>query len=272
MTINIFVITIVVILLVLFVIKLQRKRLRESLKLVDFNPAWVMILQNNLALYNKLPDLLKKKLHGLINIFLHEKTFSGYNGLIITDEIKVTIAAQACMLVLNRNDDLYPSLKNVFMYPDAFKSMQTKSDGMVETIQETVRIGESWTLGHVVLSWRHSKQGAMNAGDAQNVVYHEFAHQLDHEDGAIDGTPILDLAENYESWSKVFTHEYNQLRNKISANKKTLIDEYGTVSEGEFFAVVTELFFERPILFDREHPELYKELKQFYHLDPLEWF
>lgn len=272
MPINLFVIIILLILFVLVAVKFQRKRFRENLKLVDLDPAWILILQKNLALYNKLPDLLKRKLHSLINVFLYEKTFSGYNGLIVTDEIKVTIAAQACMLVLNRDNDFYPSLKNIFVYPGAFKSMQKKSDGMIQTVQETVRIGESWTLGHVVLSWQHSKLGAINAGDGQNVVYHEFAHQLDHEDGAIDGTPLLELAENYEAWSKIFSHEYSRLRNKVAANKRTLIDAYGATSEGEFFAVVTELFFERPKLFDKEHPELYKELKDFYHLNPLEWF
>lgn len=272
MPIIIFISFILILLLVILGIKFQRKRIRERLRAAEFNPAWILILQKNLALYNKLPDRLKHKLHGLINVFLYDKTFSGYNGLKITDEIEVTIASQACMLLLNRDDELYPSLKNIFVYPGAFKSMQTKSDGMVETIEETVRIGESWQLGHVVLSWQHSKLGAMNEDDGQNVVYHEFAHQLDHEDGAIDGTPVLDSTENYQQWSKVFSQEFNRLRQKIFAHKNTLIDGYGAVSEGEFFAVVTELFFERPQLLEKEHPELYETLRKFYRLNPVEWF
>ncbi|MCW9015019.1 MAG: zinc-dependent peptidase [Gammaproteobacteria bacterium] len=272
MPIILLIILILVILLVVLGIRFQRKRTREKLQAAAFNPAWVLILQNNLALYSSLPDTLKHKLHGLINAFLYEKTFSGFNGLEINDEIRVTIAAQACMLLLNRDDDFYPSLKNIFVYPGAFKSMQTRSDGMVNTVEETVRIGESWQLGQVVLSWQHSMQGAMNSADGQNVVYHEFAHQLDHADGAIDGTPVLDSAENYASWSKVFSEEYTRLRDKIAANKKTLIDDYGAVSEGEFFAVVTELFFERPVLLEKEHPELYEELRKFYRLNPVEWF
>lgn len=266
------IIFILIILFVIFGVKFRRKRIRERLKAAAFNPAWILILQKNLALYNRLPETLKRKLHGLINVFLNEKTFSGYNGLQINDEIKVTIASQACMLLLNRDDDLYPSLSNIFVYPGAFKSMQTKSDGMVETTEETVRIGESWQLGHVVLSWQHSKLGAINGGDGQNVVYHEFAHQLDREDGAIDGTPVLYSAENYKEWTKVFSQEYTHLRQKISANKMTLIDGYGAVSEGEFFAVVTELFFERPQLLEKEHPELYETLRKFYRLNPIEWF
>lgn len=242
MPIILLVIFILIIFLVLLAIKLQRKRIREKLKAAAFNPAWILILQKNLALYNKLPDALKHKLHGLINVFLHEKIFSGYNGLQINDEVKVTIASQACMLVLNRDDNFFPSLNNIYVYPSAFKSMQTKSDGMVKTTEEIVRIGESWQRGHVILSWHHSKLGAMNEDDGQNVVYHEFAHQLDHEDGVIDGTPVLDSAKNYAGWTKVFSQEYTHLREKISANKKTLIDDYGAVSEGEFFAVVTELF------------------------------
>lgn len=272
MPITLLIILILIILLIWLGIKYQRRQRREKLKNTTFNPAWVLILQKNIALYNKLPEPLKHKLHGLINVFLYDKVFSGYNGLQINDEIKVTIASQACILLLNRGDNLYPYLKNIYVYPGAFKSMQTTSNGMVNTIEETVRIGESWQLGHVVLSWQHSKQGAMNGDDGHNVVYHEFAHQLDHEDGTIDGTPILDKAENYAAWSKVFSQEYTRLRKKITANKKTLIDGYGAMSEGEFFAVVTELFFERPILFKKEHAELYEELTKFYHLNPVEWF
>lgn len=237
----------------------------------EFDPAWILILQKNLAVYKKMPDPYKRKLHGLINIFINEKKFSGYNGLEINDEIRVTISAQACMLLLNRDDDFYPSLKNIFVYPDAFKSMQTRSDGLITTIEEIVRIGESWELGQVVLSWQHSKQGAMSGGDGHNVVYHEFAHQLDREDGAIDGTPLLASAEDYATWTKVFSDEYLRLREKIRINKKSLIDDYGAESEGEFFAVVTELFFESPQLFVQEHPELYKELTKFYRVNPVEW-
>lgn len=266
------IVVIAVVLLIWLGLIYQRKRVREKLKAAEFNPAWILILQKNLALYNRLPDDLRKRLHGLINVFLHEKVFSGYNGLEIDDEIRVTIAAQACMLLLNRDDELYPSLKNIYVYPGAFRSMQETSDGMVTTMEEITRIGESWQRGHVVLSWQHSRQGAMDQDDGHNVVYHEFAHQLDHEDGAIDGTPVLDSAENYRAWSEVFGQEYFRLREKISANRQSLIDGYGAVSEGEFFAVVTELFFERPRLFADEHPELYQQLEKFYRLNPLEWF
>lgn len=265
------IIIILIIVSVVLALKYKRQRINDKLKFSSFNPDWVLLLQKNMQLYNKLPEQLKLKLHGLINVFLNEKTFSGYNGLQINDEIRVTIAAQACLLMLNRDEDLYPSLYNVYVYPGAFKSKQTTFDGVVQSVEETVRIGESWTRGQVILSWQHSKQGAINDGDGQNVVYHEFAHQLDHEDGAIDGTPVLDSAKNYETWAKVFSQEYSRLRNKIAAHKKTWIDGYGGVSEGEFFAVVTEMFFEKPKMFEKHHAELYNELVKFYHLNPLEW-
>ena len=263
---------IIIILSVVLAIKLKRKRFHDLLKTAAFDPYWILILRKNLAVYNKLPESLKQKLHGLINVFVHEKNFSGYNGLQITDEIKVTIAAQACLLMLNRDEDLYPSLYNIYVYPGAFKSMQTTSDGVIHSTEETVRLGESWQRGHVVLSWQHSKQGGIDEDDGHNVVYHEFAHQLDHEDGAIDGTPLLDSVENYAAWAQVFGEEYSHLRDKVSANKRTLIDSYGAVSEGEFFAVVTELFFEQPQQLMKQHPELYKELMNFYHLNTMEWF
>lgn len=262
---------ILIVVTVVWIMKFRRKQFNEKLKMAAFNSAWVLILQQNMGLYNKLPGALKLKLHGLINVFLHEKNFSAFNGLQITDEIKVTIAAQACLLMLNRDEDLYPTLYNIYVYPDAFKSTLTTSDGLLQTIKETVRLGESWQRGHVVLSWKDSKQGGLNDDDGHNVVYHEFAHQLDNEDGAIDGTPILDSAKNYATWVKVFEHEYAHLRDMVSANKRTLIDSYGAESEGEFFAVVTELFFEQPEEFEKKHPELFKELIKFYHLNPLEW-
>ncbi len=266
------IVTILIIGLIWLGLRARRQQVRERLKAADFNPAWASILQNNLTLYNKLPDELKHKLYGLTNVFLHEKTFSGYDGLEITDEIRVTIAAQACLLSLNRDDALYPSLKNVYVYPGAFRSEHATSNGVVTSIEKITRIGESWHRGHVVLSWQHSKQGARGEDDGHNVVYHEFAHQLDHADGAIDGTPVLDGSENYKEWSRVFSQAFFQLREKIAANKGSLIDAYGAVSEGEFFAVVTELFFERPQLFSQEHPELYEELRRYYRLNPVEWF
>ena len=265
---------VVIFLVALFIlgVRFRRQSVRNQLKASEFKSEWISILRKNIALYNKLPESLRLRLHGLINVFLNEKAFSGYNGLEINDEIRVTIAAQACILLLNRESDFYPSLHNIYVYPGAFKSLQTTSDGLLHSVEETVRSGESWHRGHVVLSWSHSRQGGKDDDDGENVVYHEFAHQLDHADGAIDGTPILDSAEHYDSWSKIFSQEYAQLRDKIRNNKKSLIDEYAAVSEGEFFAVVTELFFEQPILFIKEHPELYAELQKFYRLNPAEWF
>jgi len=271
MPILILILFICAVIVIIWLIKYKRKRLHEKLKAAEFDPAWVNIMQKNMGLYHKLPVPLKLKLHGLINVFLHEKNFSGFNDLEITDEIKVTIAAQACLLMLNRDQALYPTLYNIFVYPAAFKSVQTVSDGVIHTEQEVVRLGESWQRGHIVLSWQDSKQGGLNDKDGHNVIYHEFAHQLDNDDGAIDGTPVLDSAENYTSWIKVFEHEFGHLRERVAANKKTLIDSYGAESEGEFFAVVTELFFEQPKQFEKKHPELYKELAGFYRLNPAEW-
>lgn len=271
MPILILLLSILTLIVAVWFIRYRRKRFNEKLKTAAFNPDWSLILQKNMGLYNRLPESLRQKLHGLINVFLHEKQFSGFNGLQITDEIKVTIAAQACLLMLNRDQALYPTLYNIFVYPAAFKSPLTTSDGLVHTTRETVRLGESWQRGQVVLSWQDSRQGGLDDDDGHNVVYHEFAHQLDNDDGAIDGTPVLDSADNYAAWIKVFEHEFVHLRALVSANKKTTIDSYGAESEGEFFAVVTELFFEQPEQLEKKHPELFKELIKFYHLNPLEW-
>lgn len=133
---------------------------------------------------------------------------------------------------------------------------------------EQVRLGEAWRDGAVVLSWDDVLAGAADIRDAQNVVLHEFAHQLDHEDGTGDGAPVLAKRSQYVAWARVLGAEFEQLRRDSQSGRKTVLDSYGATNPAEFFAVATECFFEKPVRLHRKHPELYEQLMEFYQQDP----
>ncbi|MEZ5495421.1 MAG: zinc-dependent peptidase [Gammaproteobacteria bacterium] len=245
-----------------------RKWLKESkrrkLYRNDFPQEWKQILTNHFKLYQHLPDDLKKQLHGHINIFLDEKNFVGYQGIEINDTIRITIAAQACLLLLNRKTNYYPHLTNILVYPTVFT--HKNHDGELHR----GRFGESWHRGPIVLSWQHSSQGGKNNTDGENVVMHEFAHQLDQVNGPSDGLPILQH-NNIKQWSSVLGKEFKTLKFKIQKREQTLLDEYGATNPAEFFAVITEHFVEQPRQMLKKHPELYEELRKYYQINPVEW-
>jgi Mlc titration factor MtfA (ptsG expression regulator) len=245
---------------------------RKQLKNSPFPPKWEGILNRNVALYRRLPDPLKKELQGHIQVFLGEKTFEGCGGLKITDEIRVTVAGQACILLLNRKPTYYPKLYTILVYPGAYVAKKVTVIGMQHTEEMTVRAGESWTRGEVVLAWDDVRQSVMDLTEGHNVVLHEFAHQLDQEDGSADGAPILEKLSSYRTWARVLSKEYEKLRRRTLSGRKDIMDAYGATDPAEFFAVATETFFERPKQMKLTHPELYKELESYYRLDPLKWF
>jgi Mlc titration factor MtfA (ptsG expression regulator) len=232
----------------------------------------------NFPLFDRLPADDRRELEGHIQVFLAEKTFVGCGGLSLTDEIKVTIAAQACLLLLHRQTDCYPGLRSVVAYPTAY-SVPTShySDHGVVTETLDSRLGESWQEGAVVLAWDSAAHGATDLSDGQNVVLHEFAHQLDQEDGRADGAPVLTTnffrgrAGKYSAWARVFGAEFERLQREVSHGGTTLMDAYGAKNPAEFFAVATECFFEKPEDMSRKHPRLYEQLKEFYRQDPAQW-
>jgi len=247
----------------------RRKRLLSQ----SFPPEWEEILNRNVALYRYLPEPLKKELQGHINVFLGEKTFEGCGGLEINDEIRVTIAAQACILLLNRTKPTYyPSLYSILVYPSAYIAKKVTVDGMQHTEEMSVRGGESWTRGEVVLAWDFVRKAAIDLTFGHNVVLHEFAHQLDQEDGSANGAPILGKSTGYKTWARVLSKEYEGLRQNTLSGRKDIMDAYGATNPAEFFAVATETFFEKPKQMKFAHPELYEELRSYYGLDPLKWF
>ena len=245
------------------------KRKRQFAK--SFPEEFKHILRSNVPLYSFLPDSLKGQLHGLINIFIAEKNFEGCGGLELTNEIKVTIAAQACILLLNRKTKHFSKLRTILVYPHTYVARTVSSNGIITIDGRSVRLGESWQSGPVVLAWDSIKGGTSNITDAHNVVLHEFAHQLDQEDGAADGAPILESRSRYITWARVLSKEYESLHKKMRKHRSSVLDKYGATNPAEFFAVATETFFEKPKQMEKEHPELYDELKNYYKLDPAEW-
>ena len=246
-----------------------QKPSREELKAKPFPDDWAVILTRNVTLYVKLPPHDQAELHGLIHVFLAEKTFEGCGGLEMTDEVRVTIAGQACLLLLHRETQDFRRLITILVYPSAYMAhgIEPLGGGMV-IAGEQARLGEAWVDGVVVLSWDDVLKGAFDPRDGQNVVLHEFAHQLDQEDGSADGAPILEKRGRYASWARVLGHEFEELREAEKSGKKTVIDGYGATNPAEFFAVATECFFEKPVKMKKKHPELYDELMRYYHFDP----
>ena len=264
---------IVLFLLYVLVKPLFRGLRRKQLLSQPFPPEWEEILNRNVALYRYLPDALKKELQQHINVFLGEKTYEGCAGLEITDEIRVTIAAQACILLLNRTKPTYyTTLYSILVYPSAYVAKQVTVDGMQHTEEMSVRGGESWTRGEVVLAWDFVRKAAIDLAFGHNVVLHEFAHQLDQEDGRADGAPILGRSTSYKTWARVLSKEYEGLRRNALSGRQDIMDAYGATNPAEFFAVATETFFEKPKQMKLVHTELYEELKSYYGLDPLKWF
>lgn len=246
---------------------------RNKIKKQPFKKDWRKIIQHRMPYYQKMPADLQLQLKELIQVFIAEKRFIGCNGVVITDEIRVTIAAQACLLLLNRKTDIYPKLESILVYPHGFvKEQESVHSNGIHHTERTTLIGESWEFGKVVLSWGDTVEGALIPDDGHNVVIHEFAHQLDQETGKANGAPILAKNQSYESWSKVLSEEFQRLQHKVNMGEPSLFDYYGATNPAEFFAVASEVFFEQSNLLNNEYPKLYQEFKNYYRVDPLNWF
>lgn len=233
-----------------------------------FPAEWIALLERHLPLYEKLTAEEQKRLRDKVQIFIAQKNFEGAGGLEITDEMKVTIAGQACVLLLHldEEEDVFPTVESIVVYPSAYKVPGVHKEGGI--VSEEARAGEAWQLGTVVLSWDAVLHGAHDPRDGHNLVLHEFAHALDQEDGAGDGAPVLPKRSMYGPWAHVLGEEYEDLVWLTEHGRKSLIDAYGATNPAEFFAVITETFFEKPAQLKRKHPELYEQLVKFYRQDP----
>ncbi len=229
---------------------------------------WYSIVEQNVALARGLTADERERLLRLVQVFLADKHFEGCGGLTLTEEMKVTIAAEASLLLLHLEGPCYPTLRTVLVYPHGFVPKLARSPGTGEVAPPPARLmGESWGDGVVVISWDDAVRGARNPADGDNVVLHEFAHQLDAEDGVSDGAPILPPSA-LRTWGGVLSREYERLRQDAAHDRRSALDDYGATNGAEFFAVATETFFEKPVQLEREHAALYAQLQQFYRQDP----
>ncbi|HVJ17084.1 MAG TPA: M90 family metallopeptidase [Polyangiaceae bacterium] len=250
-----------------------RRLSRADVLAAPFPEEYERLLVERVPLVRWLGPAERDKLEALVRILLSEKDFEGAGGLELTEAMRVVIAARACLLVLHRvelDEPLFPDLDTIIVYPSAYRAQQVRHEGHVVIEGEQARLGESWTRGVIVLSWDAVQSGGANTQDGHDVVLHEFAHQLDGEDGVMDGTPELDSMARYASWSSVLGAEFAALRAAVERRRKSDIDAYGATNEPEFFAVVVEAFFEKPVFLERKHPELYAELAAYFRFDPAE--
>jgi len=249
-------------------------RRRKKLTRAPFPPLWEDIIRRNVAHYCILDNTERAHLRALIQVFIAEKYWEGAGGLELTDEIRVTISAQACLLLLGLSHNYYQNVKSIIVYPSTVVPPQRKP-GFFEITSTPVEltqpiIGQAFRQGPVIIIWDAALRGGRHPEFGHNVIYHEFAHKLDLLDGTPDGTPPLRDRAEYHDWVLTCSREYLRLKHRTEKDKKSFLDSYATTNEAEFFAVATEQFFDQPQLMIKHAPDLYRVLKEYYRQDPSE--
>jgi MtfA peptidase len=250
-----------------------KSRRRERLRAEPFPDHWRRVIETRMPAFSRLSSEDQQELLAHARVLLEEKHFEGAAGLLMRDEVRVTIAAQAALLLLHRDTDYFPRLTSVIVYPSVYVARDEKrAEGGIWSEGDEHLAGHTQrNLRALVLAWDEVKAGAADPEDGHNLVLHEFAHQLDFEDGSTDGTPLLESGTQARSWAQVFGEELEALRRAADAGEVTLLDPYGAEDRAEFFAVATETFFERAAELKQRHPKLYEELRRFYRQDPAAW-
>lgn len=245
---------------------------RHRLQRQPFPAAWRQILREQVPQVARLPADLQLQLKRRIQVFLAEKPFIGCQGLVVSEAMRVVVAAQACLLLLNRRQAHFDGLRQVLLYPGAFAVDRVRTDaaGVQQSARQALS-GESWTQGQVILSWADVQAGAAQPDDGRNVVIHEFAHQLDQASGSANGMPPMPGRARRARWTRVMSAAFAQLQAEVAAGQQGLIDAYGATDPAEFFAVVSEVFFEQPLALAQAHPALYQVLSDYYRVKPLSW-
>ncbi|ASD66354.1 M90 family metallopeptidase [Pseudoalteromonas piscicida] len=252
--------------------KIQRLRWQRKYQEQTLSASDKQVLLKYMPIYRNMTDADRAQLEKHIVWFLGEKRVLGRDGLTVSRPMTLIIAADACLLVLKQAWPLYPNVKEILLYPSSYYAPQTSRDGAgLVSFHQTVRQGESWPGGTLVLSWHDVLEGNRLPEDGHNLVFHEFAHQLDQQTGATNGTPALPEGMNYQDWGRVLSKAYQHLKMQLSYNMPHAIHSYGATNEAEFFAVVTETFIEKPYELRQENPELYNLLKDYYQFEPRDW-
>jgi Mlc titration factor MtfA (ptsG expression regulator) len=237
---------------------------------------FVAHVERNVPARRRMPPELRARHDSLVSAFLAEKQFVGCNGLVVTDEIRATIAALACVLVLGRRGH-YEDLHSILVYPSAFWVEDEVEDeaGVVEK-RRRVLSGEAWESSRIILSWEDVLEAAHSPGEGYNVALHEFAHYLDAEGLGLADPPQSSAGtdqrpRSVSGWSADLEHEFESLLDAVDRGEDTFLDPYAAEDLAEFFAVATEDFVDRPDELCKAHPRLYALLREFYGLDPAGW-
>jgi MtfA peptidase len=228
---------------------------------------WAPLIERYVPLTRRLTAGQRGRLLEKVQQLVSGCRWEGAGGLELTEEMRVVIAAQACVLVLEHPDPPYPDLDTVLVYPGTFRPRRFSWTPSKDAADGDPTLGESWRHGVVVLAWDSTVMGAADPDDGHNVVMHEFAHQLDAASGPTDGVPRLPAA-SIAPWTAMLEHDFALLEQEAVRGEQGVLDHYGTTNRAEFFAVATEAFFERPAALRAERPELYAALRNFYHQDP----
>jgi MtfA peptidase len=230
---------------------------------------WRSLLTSRVPLTDRLTPAQRERLLLKMQTLIQGCRWEGCGGLRLTEEMQVIIAAHACLLVLEQLGEPYPNLRNILVYPGTFRPRRFSWTPSADAEdQEEPSLGESWKQGVVILAWDSAEAGARDPRDGENVVLHEFAHQLDASSGQFDGTPRLPNATALASWTKMLDMNFEQLVSEAEAGTPGVLDHYGATNRAEFFAVATEAFFERPTELRQERPALYEALRRYYGQDP----
>jgi Mlc titration factor MtfA (ptsG expression regulator) len=248
-----------------------KKRRRAKLLAQPFPSEWLGVLERRVAPYRAIAEAERLRLRGLVRVFIAEKHWEGCNGLTVTDEMKVVVAGYACTLLLGLEHDYFSHVLSVLIYPTDYIAPARRNQVGAVLESDESRHGEAWYRGPVILSWQEIEDDITHPWDGQNLILHEFAHQLDMLDREVNGTPPLHSRELAERWNRVMTAEFDQLIHDARRGRPTLIDPYGTTNEAEFFAVTTECFFDAPKALREHHPDLYDLLREYYGQNPAEW-
>jgi Mlc titration factor MtfA (ptsG expression regulator) len=248
-----------------------KSRRRRELLEQPFAEAWRTWMEG-IWHYRQVGDAEQAKLRQLVRVFVAEKSWEGCDGLAVTEQMQVTIAAGACLLAVGVEPNFYfDRVETVLIYPDTFVRPGEWQSGMIVEEDGMPMLGEAWHRGPIVLAWNTVEHEAAGHSRGHNLVLHEFAHHLDGLDGDMDGVPPLIGAEQRRNWHRVTEREFHRLVDQSERGQATLLDHYGATNNAEFFAVSTECFFERPREMRQGHAELYDALAGFYHQDPAAW-
>jgi Mlc titration factor MtfA (ptsG expression regulator) len=252
------------------IFKWLAQRRRRKMHQRPFPDDWLRVIQSNVRYFQRLQRAEQHKVCRDVQVFVGEKNWEGCNGLPMTDEIKVTVSAHIAILCLGFTEEYFDKVLSILVYPDAYVAHGhtiTRTGVVLEG--DSHREGEAWYRGPVILSWADVLEDGRQDADGNNLILHEFAHQLDMQNGrVVDGVPPMRSQEQYERWQAIISREYQQLVENYERDRPTVLDVYGATDIGEFFAVATESFFEQPQRLSDHHAELFAVMQDYYQQDP----